>query len=290
MTEPTSNLSGMYRFTSIARPIDPAYLTNRALLMVLPFLMLLSAGLALLYDIGNGPVAAAFSGALAGFAAWALTRELAPDYSGAAFVALALAWIANVAFGATSVLLVFVALLLVRLVNRSTGPRWRPLDTLGVLGFCIWAAVSTQQPLLLVVTAVAFSLDATLKEPLRRHYFAAAICVPVFIWMLPGDARLIAADLAAWDWVLIAAFASGIILVAATSPEPVSYCDTSPDRLDRARVNAGLVTGWLAAAQALLTDGSSAWLETPIWVCMIAVLVSSAERIATRRPGNTRGA
>ena len=110
----------------------------------------------------------------------------------------------------------------------------------------------------------------------------------VLAWMLPGDARLIAADLAAWDWVLIAAFASGIILVAATSPEPVSYCDTSPDRLDRARVNAGLVTGWLAAVQALVTDGASAWLETPIWVCMIAVLVSSAERIAKRRPGNTR--
>jgi hypothetical protein len=289
VTEPTSNLSGMYRFTSIARPIDPAYLTNRALLMVLPLLMLLSAGLASLYDIGNGPVAAAFSGALAGFAAWALTRELAPDYSGAAFVALALAWIANVAFGATSVLLVFVALLLVRLVNRSTGPRWRPLDTLGVLGFCIWAAVSTQQPLILIVTAVAFSLDATLKEPLRRHYFAAAVCVAVFIWMLLGDARLIAADLAAWDWVLIAAFAGGIILIAATSPQPVSYCDTSPDRLDRVRVNAGLVTGWLAAAQALLTDGSSAWLETPIWACMIAVLVSFADRIAKRRPGNTRG-
>ena len=277
----------MYRFTSIARPIDPAYLTNRALLMVLPLLMLLSAGLASLYDIDKGPVAAAFSGALAAFAAWALTRELAPDYSGAAFVALALAWIANVAFGATSVLLVFVALLIVRLVNRSTGPRWRPLDTLGVLGFCIWAAVSTQQPLLLVISAVAFSLDATLKEPLRRHYFAAAVCVSVFIWMLFGDVRLIAAGLVAWDWVLIAASAGGIILAAATNPEPVSYCDTSPDRLDRARVNAGLVIGWLAALQALLTNGPSAWLETPIWTCMIAVLVSFADRIAKRGPGNT---
>jgi hypothetical protein len=36
----------MYRFTSIARPIDPAYLTNRALLMILPLLMLASGGLA----------------------------------------------------------------------------------------------------------------------------------------------------------------------------------------------------------------------------------------------------
>ena len=288
MTEPASNLSGMYRFTSIARPIDPAYLTNRALLMVLPLLMLVSGALASLYDIGAGPAAAAFSGALAAFAAWALTRELAPDYSGAAFVALALAWITNVALGETSVLLVFVALLLVRLVNRSTGPRWRPLDTLGVLGFCIWAAVSAGQPLLLVVTAGAFALDATLNEPLRRHYFAAAACVPVFIWMLPGDAGLIAGDLTARDWGLLSAFACGIFLMVVLSPDPVSYCDTSPDRLNRVRVNAGLIIGWLAAVQAILTNGPSAWLATPIWACIIAVLASFADRIANNRPGNTR--
>ena len=99
----------------------------------------------ILYGIGGSPASAALNGALVAFAAWAFTRELAPDYNGAAFVALVLAWIANVALGTTSVLPVFVALLLVRLVNRSTGPRWRALDTLGVLGFSLWAAVNMQQ-------------------------------------------------------------------------------------------------------------------------------------------------
>ena len=284
MTEPTPKLSGMYRFTSIARPIDPAYITNRALLIVLPLLMLVNAGLASFHDIGTSPLSAAFSGALVAFAAWALTRELAPDYNGAAFIALVLAWIANVALGTTSVLLVFVALLLVRLVNRSTGPRWRALDTLGVLGFSIWAAVNTQQPLILVIAAGAFILDATLSDPLRRHYFAAAACIAAFIWMLLGDVRLLASDLTAGDWVLISVFAGGVILTAAASPKPVSYCDTSPDRLDRVRVNAGLITGWLFAVQALVTNGRSAWLETPIWVCLFAVLFAFAARMAKRKP------
>lgn len=285
MTEPTPKLSGMYRFTSIARPIDPAYLTNRALLVVLPLLMLVSAGLASLYDIGSGPMSAALNAALVAFAAWALTRELAPDYNAAAFVALALAWIANVTLGTNLVLLVFVALLLARLVNRSTGPQWRLLDTLGVLGFCLWAAVSLQQPLLLIVAAGAFALDATLKGPLRRHYFAAAVCIAAFTWLLLGDARLLASDLAAQDWGLIGVFAVGVVLVAAASPDPVSYCDTSPDRLDRLRVNAGLVTGWLCAVQTLITNGRSAWLETPIWICIVAVLLTFALRMAKRRSG-----
>jgi len=273
----------MYRLTSIARPIDPAYLTNRALLIVLPLVMLVSAGLASLDDMGRGPVSAALNAALVAFVGWALTRELAPDHNGAAFVALVFAWILNIAFGTSLVLLAFVAMLLVRLVNRSTGLAWQPLDTVGVLGFCIWAAAGTEQPLILIVAAVAFTLDAVLKEPLRRHYFAAAVCLLAFFWMSPGVTGLIASDLGVGDWALVGVSAAGIFLLAATSQQPVSYCDVSPDRLDRARVNAGLVIGWLLAFQALLTDGRPAWLETPVWACIVAVLLALLVHQATSR-------
>jgi len=281
--EQKSNLRGIYRFTSIARPIDPAFLTNRALLIVLPAVMLLSAGLASITDIGIAPLSAAFSGALAAFAAWALTRELAPDYNDAAFVALVLAWIANVAFEARMVLGLFVALLLARLLNRSTGLPMRPLDTLGVFGFCTWAAFSTQQPLILLIASLAFALDATLERPLRRHYLAAAVCLSVFLWMLFDRTWVLADDLAARDWGLVGLFFGGIVLVTVTSANPISYCDTSPDRLDRARVNAGLIVGFLVAVQALLTNGRSAWLETPIWVSFFAVLLSFAIRFRRLR-------
>lgn len=274
----------MYRFTSIARPIDPAYLTNRALLIVLPVVGLASAGLAYFHDTGAGPLSAALSGALVAFAAWALTRELAPDYNGAAFIALAFAWLAFSAFGVRLVLLLFVALVLVRVVNRSTGLPLRPLDTLGVLGFCFWAATSTQQPLILLIASLAFLLDARLERPLCRHYLAAAGCLAAFVWMLLRDATLIAGDLTAWDWSLVGASALGIALLVNMNPEPVSYCDTSPRRLDRARVSAGLIVGWLLAVQALLTNGRSAWLETPIWACMIALLLSfAASQVSTIR-------
>lgn len=284
MAKAKSNLLGIYRFTSLARPIDPAYLTNRTLLIVLPLVALLSAGLASLHDAGSGPVSAALSGTLAAFAAWALTRELAPDYNDAAFVALALAWIAYVTIGVRLVLLLFVALLLARVVNRSTGLPLRPFDTLSILAFCAWAANSTQQPLILLVAAAAFALDAALHDPLRHHYLAAAVCLAGFVWMLPGGTSLVAGDLTILDWALITVFASGILLIVNWTPEPVSYCDTSPTRLDRLRVNAGLIVGFLLAVQALLTNGRSAWLETPIWACIIAVLISFGIRQAKRRP------
>ena len=286
MAENQSNSSGMYRFTSLARPIDPAYLTNRWLLIILPALALVSASLAYYLDLGVSPMSAALGSALAAFAAWALTRELAPDDNGAAFVALALAWTINVGLGVRLVLLVFVALLLARIVNRSTGLPLRWLDTLGIFGFSAWAAISTQQPLILLVASLAFALDAVLAEPLRRHHAAAAACVAVFVWMLLDGTNLVAGDLAARDWSLIGASALCVVFVVKTNPTPISYCDTSPDRLDRVRVNAGLVVGWLVAAQTVVTNGQAGWLQTPIWVCLIAVVFSSALRQAKRRPSS----
>ena len=282
MTDARENLRGIYRFTSIARPLDTAYLTNRALLVLLPVVGLVSAGLASLDDSGSHPLSAALSAVLVAFAAWALTRELAPDYSGAAFVALALAWVANIAFGTRLVLLPFVALVLVRVVNRSTGLPLRPLDTLGVLGFCAWAAISMGQPLILVVASLAFLLDATLEKPLRRHYLSAAVCLLISFWMLPGDSGLAGGDLSVRDWSLVGTSLLGVVIFVATNPEPVSYCDISPDRLDPMRVNAGVILGWLLSVQALLSNGRSAWLETPIWACIIALLVSLVVRQASR--------
>lgn len=273
VTEARKKLTGIYRFTSMGRPIDPAYLSNRALLIILPLLALVSAGLALLGYIDGSPLSAAFSGALTAFAAWALTRELAPDHNVDAFVALASAWTLNVTFGVRQVLLLFVAMVLVRLVNRSTGLPARLLDTFGVFGFCAWAAMNTQQPLILLIASLAFALDATLDNPLRRHYLAAAASIAVFVYLPPGNVKLVASSLTVMDWSVAGAMALGILLLVVTSTAPVTYCDTSPDRLDRMRVSAGLIVGYLLAFQTLLTDGRSAWLDTPIWTCVVAVLL-----------------
>ncbi len=282
MARTPPKLTGMYRFTSIARPVDPAHLTNRALLMVLPVLALLSAGLAWLGYVDSGPLAASLSGVLVAFAAWALTRELAPDYDGAAFVALAFAWSASIAFDMRQVVLVFVALVLVRIVNRSTGLQARPFDTLSVFGFCTWAAINLQQPMIMLVASLAFALDAVLDKPLRLHYLPAVASIAVFGWLLLGDVELIAGDLTIQDWSLLGAIALGVVLIVLTNPQPVSYCDVSPDRLDRSRVSAGLITGWLLAVQTVVTNGQAAWRETPIWVCVGVVLLAGVRRMAVR--------
>ena len=264
---------GIYRVTSIARPVDPAYPTNRTLLVLLPLLALVSAGLASATD--QPPLAAAINALLTGFVAWALTRELAPDDEAAAFVALGLAFAAHLGTGTNGVLLPFLALVLVRIVNRSTGLPARVADTVAVLGFALWAG--QEQPLLLPVAAIAFALDAVLEGPLRRHYLAAGVSLAAFVWLLfGGRVDAVMPDVVAATG--LGAFLLLTLLLAWRQAEPVSRGDIGAELLDRTRVRAGLILGYLLAAQAVVADGSAAWLATPVWLCIAAVALSRIGR------------
>ena len=266
-------LSGVYRFTSIARPVDPAYPTNRALLYLLPGLAVVSAVLAWATNITVSPAAAALNALLVGFVSWALTRELAPDDNAAAFLALAIAWPVSLLLGPSSVLLAFATLFLVRIVNQSTGLTARPFDTVSVLGLSIWTAYSVNLPLLLVVAALAFVIDALLPNGTKLHIVAAAVCVVAIAWL--GVDGAVSADPSSEAWLGFAAITMACAFVIAKTKHPVSVCDVSPDRLQAARVNSGLGIGLLAGAQVLLTSGPAAWVSTPLFACLVAVPISA---------------
>lgn len=287
MAETAPAPSGVYRFTSIARPVDPRYPTNRALMVVLPLMAVASIGLASPLGLDGSLLRVALVSMLVGFAAWALTRELAPDDDAAAFVAVALAWPAYLFFGSGSVLLAFVALFLVRIVNRSTGLPARPPDTIAVLGLSVWAAVTLEQHLILLLAAAAFSLNATLEKPQRYHLLAAFVCLAIFGWLNVAGHPFTPARLTMLDWSVLAALAAANLWVIRRIGEPVSVSDVYAERLDRSRVKAGLLLGYLLAFQALLTDGRDAWLATPLWACVCAVPLTLFARrlvLAATRP------
>ena len=138
--------------------------------------------------------------------------------------------------------------------------------------------MQTSQPLLILVMALVLALDGTLQKPLRRHVFAAVACLPLFAWMLGTDAAFALTRLALFDWIVLGASLLGGALLVVLSPEPISYYDNAYTRLDRVRVNAGFVAGLLAGFQAIVTLGPVAWFETPIWACLVVVLLSFAVR------------
>lgn len=273
--EDNQSPDGIYRFTSVARPVDPAYPTNRALLIVLPIGAAVFAALALLGVVDSGPLSATLSAILVGFAAWALTRELAPDDDAAAFVALALAWIMSLLTGATSILLTFAALFLARIVNRTTGLAARPWDIVMVAGFVLWASWNLGQPLLALVAALAFAFDAWVTRTSPLGVAASVVCGGFSIWLLAGGGY----ELQLWnpEWLIPVSVLVAAAITSAVAGAPRSRCDVFQKPLSAVRVRAGLAIGGLVAFQSLVHG--VAWPDEVIWACIAAVPLSAAARV-----------
>ena len=142
----------------------------------------IGAGITLYRD--GDPVAALFAGlmfALVAFGGWALTRELAPDDNPAAFIAMALA-VGALFAGADSVLLIFIAMFLARVVNRTTGLGPRVIDSVMVAGLACWASFGLGQPLIGLVAAFAFAADGTLADGRRWQFLPSAVCLVASTW------------------------------------------------------------------------------------------------------------
>ncbi len=263
---------GIYRFTSIGRPVDPRYPTNRAVLIILPLAAF--AGAVITWLSGGGleaALVAALMFVLVTFGAWALTRELAPDDDPAAFVAMPLG-VTWIFLGADSVLLVFVALLLARVVNRSTGLMLRPLDSALVLALTVWAAFSLGQPLLPFVGALAFALDATLADRCRPQWLPAAACVAAGVLMtVQAEQPLRLGDFDAPGLAFLAATAVAYGVATWRSGTLHSVCDVTGVPLAPVRVRAGMLVALLVAAQAVATDGAAALTASTIWASLVAV-------------------
>lgn len=281
------------RLSGIGRPLDPAWATNRAVLVLTPLAAVAGALWVWLGPGTGSPLAAAILAAGAAFGAWALGRELDPDRQGTAFLAMALAFLEALLVPEASLLLLFTGLMLVRVVNRTVGPPASPLDDLVILGLTAWCVWATANPLVGFVAAAAFALDARLPDPAgergpARHWAVAVLALLPALWgsgvgplgVLAAPAGLPAPVAAVWrwpsvgGWIAVAALsvAFGVRLVRLRAVE--SVCDRTPDRLTVLRVRAGmgialaLALTTAAFGDAGLREGALLWAvvaATAVW-------------------------
>jgi hypothetical protein len=261
--------------SALARPLDRRYPTNLAVIILAPSAGLVLAGLALYQGQSvTAALEAAVRGSLTAFAGWALARELAPDDNPAAFVSMSLALLTGFLVPSASILLVFTALMLVRIVNRSVGidPTW--LDSVAITLLTGWMVYSTGKGAPAMVAAIAFGLDATLPTPLRRQWVFAALCLSGGVAFLllsgpTGEAEGIgpAANLP------IAALA---LLYAVTIPATrrvQAVADLTAEPLRLSRVRAGMVVAWLMAVQGFLPGRIGLAQSALIWAVLAGLLL-----------------
>jgi len=245
----------IYKYTSIGRPLELDRPTHKAVLVLMPLAALLGAATAWM-DASPGVqvLQSAVSYLLIIYGAWALARELFPDDSPAAFISMALAMLAALAFDAPGILIVYTTLGLVRITNRSSGLAARKSDSIIVMLLVFWVIYTTESPFFGAVAALAFVLDGSLKDPLRHQWVFALICFGgMIVYMVDHDVGLayfVAPD-ALLEWVSLM-----VLLVLALDmfllKEVHTCADSNERRLDLARVKGGMAVGLFAAFQGMV--------------------------------------
>ena len=245
----------IYKYTSIGRPLEPAYPSNKAVLILMPLGAVLGA-IAAWMDGQSGVqlLQQAISFLLIVFGAWALARELDPDDHTAAFISMAAAVFATLVVDAPGILLVFATLGLVRIVNRSTGLVARMSDSVIVMLLALPVIYSTKSPFFGIVAALAFILDGTLKEPLRHQWVFGLVCLGgTIVYMVDHDIGIahlsVPESLFGWLALLfLLIFALNTLLLKKVH----SKGDINGKKLDLSRVRGGMAVGLFAALQGIM--------------------------------------
>jgi hypothetical protein len=226
---------------------------------------------------------AAAGGAGVVFGTWALARELAPDDQRAAFVAMAFGFATSLLVVGASLSLLFAALFLARVVNRTVGPPATVVDAVSVLALVGWAAITMQSPDLWLAAALALALDAHLPGGRRRQWAFAAACLILMVGQLvypptitTGRAEIVAGAGSSgmagivWPLPIAAVFVASILRTRSLH----SVADVTGAPLSALRVRAGMIVVLLVTARSLLHGDEGVTHSVLLWSVLGGVTLS----------------
>jgi len=257
---------------SLTRSIDLNYPTNRAIVIIT--LLFLSGISGFQLFLGRDLSVAFYSGLKAGasvFFAWAFARELDPDNELSAFFAAFLGCIGFLLFPSPLLLALFLELLLLRIVNRSTGVPSKISDSFAVLLLSSW--LSFQENWIFgLFTAMAFFLDAFLPAPLRQNriFGMAALIVSIFVFLQAAGQEGTFPGMQSGLFTLIAAllFVPSVL----SSRKIKSTGDRTGIPLDPLRVQAAQLAALLSAGFLTALKGwAGAESLMPLWGAVLGV-------------------
>jgi len=227
---------------------------------------------------GGGDVVAialaALGGLLVVFGCWALARELAPDDNPGAFIGMAFAFASFLLLDDASLLLPFVALFLVRIVNRSSGLKAKVGDSVLVLLLSFWAIYSLHSPLLGLVAALAFVSDARLSDGLPRQWVFAALSAAAAGFALALDplAGIRLSELSPTLLLAVGTLSVFWLVNIALTRSVASLADIGGEPLSVSRVRMGMLVGWLVALQALTATDPGAYSSVLVWATLAGLI------------------
>lgn len=262
----------MSDITSIGRSLDPDYPTNRAIVIVT---ILVTVGGALYQRLSAGGwVESLLWGVNAGlsvFLAWVVCRELDPDHPVGAFVAAALALVAVLIWDLPELGVILWLVIVMRVVNRTTGLPAGVLDALGLVGLGGWLSLQAGWGYG-AVTALALLLDGLLPDRARRQLVFALLAVLVTVAVaVVGDAPVWPSALSLTGGLIALGLSLLFVPVILASRSLESVCDQTEEPVKPVRVQAAQALALLAGVGAAFLGGVGAMADlSPLWAAILA--------------------
>ncbi len=255
------------QWSGLSRDVDPSLRTHQVILATAATAGIGLAGYAWTAEAQPLPLAS-IRGLIASagvFMTWVIGRELDPDHPWSAWLGALFSLPMLAALGLPNVLLAFWAVLLLRIVNRSTGLGAGPVDSLALLGLSAWMAYDLH-PALLLFAALAMVLDGTMAPGHGPHMILgggfALVAVALIVLLRPPLQPIDSLP-------FLSALAGGSTLyfgIALTQSAPRSVGDFSGENLSEARVRAAQALapaiGWslvLILGQGAVQGGAPFW-------------------------------
>lgn len=259
------------KITSLARPLDIEYATNRAIL-ILSFLATF-LGFAWRLYAGDGLIANVSWGVgvgIAVFLAWALAREIDPENEFSAFPGILICIIGVLIWGLPSLLGAAWLLGIARMLNRTTGLPAKVLDSLGMTlltGYLVWQL----NWLYGLIAVFAFLFDSFLPDRHPRQIIFAFLAIGATVMGLIFRGELSpVGHLSLISFLSISAISLFFIPVVIRTRRVQVACDFTQDPVYPSRVQAAQVTTLAACWLLAIWQGDSGIIALlPMWAAYL---------------------
>jgi hypothetical protein len=260
-------------YSSLVRVVDPRYPTNLAILT----LSTLTGGVLFLVSFYQGDdlvdsIIVAVAIGLTVFLTWALGREIDPEHELAAFAGLILVIPGYWLLDAPNLMNVLTMLLLMRLLNRTTGRIPTFFDSLSISGLGGWL-IFRGDWIFGLLTAAAFFLDSRLHTPKIQNLFFSGIMtiltIGSFFILKPAAPQM---EIISTELFFVICVVLLFIPLIVHSRRIELVCDFSAEKINPLRLQTSQIFVITAATLVWLFQSRNGLIGLlPIWSSIIAV-------------------
>ena len=233
----------LYAWSGLWRPLSFQIFSHRLVLLCMLSAFLI-AGCLYFYlaeqDVGRAASFGLGMG-LAVFISWALARELDPDAPWAAFVVVGLSTIALWLWPNPDLVLLFFILLMLRLVNRSSGVPARLADVLLLIAYTTWLLYQGQLIAGVLATAAFWSNSKPPEAQPSHKYWALLSGLLTILAITLEPFQGLPGNISIEINILVIAFSTAFALFARTIKEVNEEADATEAPLSLHRLRSAQV-------------------------------------------------